>query len=131
MGVTEHAPREATTAPLISRGINSIVEEQQALILLLHEYWSLAVRDEKLREGFVERQGALRDALARALEARHETTGVPLTMPARTLATGIIAMATGLAQARMADPEGVSEDLLGELLSLFYDGLVHRAEGTR
>jgi AcrR family transcriptional regulator len=131
MGVTEHAPRQATTAPLISRGISSIVEEQQALILLLHEYWSLAVRDEKLREGFLERQDALRDALARALEARHETTGVPLTMPARTLATGIIAMATGLAQARMADPEGVSEDLLGELLSLFYDGLVHRAEGTR
>jgi AcrR family transcriptional regulator len=130
MGVTEQAPREAATAPLISRGITSIVEEQQALILLLGEYWSLAVRDEKLRVGYVERQRALRDSLARALEARHRTTGVPLTVPGGALATGIIALATGLAQERIADPEAVPEDLLGELLSLLYDGLVHRAGGN-
>jgi AcrR family transcriptional regulator len=130
MGVTEQAPREAATAPLISRGITSIVEEQQALILLLGEYWSLAVRDEKLRVGYVERQRALRDSLARALEARHRTTGVPLTVPAGALATGIIALAIGLAQERIADPEAVPEDLLGELLSLLYDGLVHRAGGN-
>ena len=130
MGVTEQAPREVATAPLISHGISSIVDEQQALILLLHEYWSLAVRDERLRLGYVERQRALRDQLADALEARHHTTGVPLTVPSGTLATGIIALAVGLAQERIADPEAVPEDLLGELLSLLYDGLVHRAGGS-
>jgi AcrR family transcriptional regulator len=128
MGVTEHAPRETATAPLVSRGVSGFADEQQALVLLLQEYWSLAVRDPALRDAYVKRQRALRERLAEALEARHRTTGVPLTVPAEALATGIIALATGLAQERIADPDGVSDDLLGELLSLFYDGLVHRAE---
>jgi AcrR family transcriptional regulator len=128
MGVTEHAPRETATAPLVSRGVSGFADEQQALVLLLQEYWSLAVRDPALRDAYVKRQRALRERLAEALEARHRTTGVPLTVPAEALATGIIALATGLAQERIADPDGVSDDLLGELLSLLYDGLVHRAE---
>ena len=45
MGVTEHAPRETATAPLVSQGVTSFADEQQALVLLLQEYWSLAVRD--------------------------------------------------------------------------------------
>ena len=128
MGVTEHAPRETETAPLVSRGLSAFADEQQALVLLLQEYWSMAVRDPGLRDAYVERQRALRERLAEALEARHRTTGVPLTIPAEALATGIIALATGLAQDRIADPDGVPDELLGELLSLFYDGLVHRAE---
>jgi AcrR family transcriptional regulator len=127
MGITEHAPREVETAPLISRGVSSFVDEHQALVLLLEEYWALAVRDRRLRRRYVKRQRALREQLANALAARHQTTGVPLTMPAEALATGIASLASGLAQARMADPKGVPEELLGELLSLLYDGLVHRA----
>lgn len=127
MGVTEASPRETPTAPLVSRGLSSFAEEQQALVVLLQEYWSLAVRDDELREDYVERQRVLREHLAAALEARHRTTGVPLTFPAEQLATGIIALATGLTQERIADPEHVPGDLLGELLALLYDGLVHRA----
>jgi AcrR family transcriptional regulator len=130
MGVTENAPREIETAPLISRGISSFVDEQQALILLLQEYWAVAVRDEELRERYLQRQHDLRDHLANALEARHRTTGVRLTVPAGALATGIIALASGLAQERIADPEAVPEELLGELLSLLYDGLVYRTQGN-
>jgi AcrR family transcriptional regulator len=128
IGVTESAPREVATAPLVSRGLSSLVDEQQALVRLIDEYWGLAVRDEQLRKRYVERQRKLRDHLARALEARHRTTGVPLTVPAERLATGIIALATGLAQERIADPEAAPEELLGEMLSLIYDGLVKRAE---
>jgi AcrR family transcriptional regulator len=128
MGVTEHAPRETATAPVVSRGVSSFADEQQALVLLLQEYWSLAVRDPSLRDAYVKRQHALRERLAEALEARHRTTGVPLTFSSEALATGIIALATGLTQERIADPKGVPGDLLGELLSLLYDGLVHRAE---
>ena len=127
MGVTEHAPRETPTAPLVSRGLSTFADEQQALVLLSQEYWSLAVRDPGLRDAYVERQRVLREHLADALEARHRTTGVPLTFPAAALATGIIALATGLTQERIADPKGVPADLLGDLLSLLYDGLVYRA----
>jgi AcrR family transcriptional regulator len=128
IGVTERAPREAETAPVISREVSSFVDEQQALILLLQEYWALAVRDEKLRRRYRQRQRSLRDQLAEALEARHRTTGVALTFPADALATGIIGLASGLAQQRIADPDAVPDELLGELLSLLYDGLVHRAQ---
>jgi AcrR family transcriptional regulator len=131
ISVTERAPREIETAPLISRGISSFADEQQALVLLLQEYWAVAVRDEELRERYVQRQRALRDQLAHALESRHRTTEVPLTLPAEALATGIIGLASGLAQERIADPEAVPEELLGELLSLLYDGLVHRAQERR
>jgi AcrR family transcriptional regulator len=128
MAITEQAPREVETAPVISRGISSFVDEQRALILLLQEYWALAVRDPELRERYAQRQRALRAHLAKALEARHRRTGIALTSTAETLATGIIALASGLAQERIADPEAVPEELLGELLSLLYDGLVHRAQ---
>lgn len=126
IGVTEHAPREVETAPLISHGISSFADEQKALILLLQEYWALAVRDQELRERYLQRQRALRQQLAKALKARHRTTGVALTVSADALATGIIGLATGLAHERLADPEAVPKELLGELLSLLYDGLVHR-----
>jgi AcrR family transcriptional regulator len=128
IGLTESAPREVETAPLVSRGISSLVDEQQALVRLVGEFWGLAVRDDEVRKRYVERQRALREHLARALEARHRTTGVPLTVPAEKLATAIIALATGLAQERIADPEAAPEELLGETLSLIYDGLVRRAE---
>jgi len=128
IGVTESAPREVATAPIISRGLSSLVDEQQALVRLIGEYWGLAVRNEQVRKRYVERQRALREHLARALEARHRTTGVPLTVPAEGLATAIIALATGLAQERIADPEAAPEELLGEMLSLIYDGLVKRSE---
>jgi AcrR family transcriptional regulator len=128
IGVTESAPREVATAPLVSRGMSSLVDEQQALVRLIGEYWGLAVRDKQVRKRYVERQRALRDHLARALEARHRTTGVPLTVPAERLATAIIALTTGLAQERIADPEAAPQELLGEMLSLIYDGLVKRAE---
>jgi AcrR family transcriptional regulator len=127
IGVTEHSPRETETAPVVSRGVTSFADEQQTLILLVQEYWSLAVRDRKLRSAYRKRQRDLRRRLASALEARHRTTGVALTFPADKLATGIVALISGLAQERVADPDAVPDELLGELLSLFYDGLVHRA----
>ena len=128
MGVTEHAPREAATAPLISRGVSSFADEQQALVLLLHEYWSLAVRDDDLRVALRGAPGIAACTPRAGALSPARTTGVPLTVPAESLAAGIIALATGVAQERIADPAGVSEDLLGEMLSLLYDGLVHRAE---
>jgi uncharacterized protein (TIGR02246 family) len=128
MQVTETAPREHETAPTVSRGTAELVNAEPELILLTHEYWSLAVRQPQLLKRYVERQRSLTEALARALESRHETSGVPLTYPAGKLAAAIIALTNGLAMDRIADPEAVPSELLGETLALIYDGLVHRAE---
>ena len=105
-----------------------VVDEQRELFLLIHEYWSLAVREPELRERYLERVQALREAVARSLEARHEHMGVPLTVDVHELATGMSALANGLAEARIVDPDSVPPDLLGEMLDLIYEGLAARAQ---
>jgi hypothetical protein len=67
--------------------------------------------------------------MARALEARHATTGVPLTYPAERLATGILCLAAGIAMQAMVEPAAAPDELFGELLGLLYDGLAARARG--
>ena len=84
------------------------------------------MRDPKLRPGFARRQSVLRKALAGALEARHATVGVPLSYPAERLAMAIIALANGLAMTALAEPGAVSDQLLGEILDLLYEGLAAR-----
>jgi AcrR family transcriptional regulator len=127
MELTRTAPAESATAPDVSRGLGDLLEGQRELILLMHEYWSAAVRDEALRSRYVERQAALRAALAEALATRHERTGVPLTIPAEDLATAFIALAQGLSLEALADPGGIRKGLYGDILSLVYEGLAARA----
>jgi len=45
MQITETAPKEHETAPTVSRGTANLVDAEPELILLTHEYWSLAVRE--------------------------------------------------------------------------------------
>src|SRR3954471_8130643 len=127
MGLTESASREEETAGAVGRGVAAVADEERDLGLVTQGDWALGVRDPALRSRFVERQRELRAGLARALEARHRTTGVPLTVPAERLAAAIFALASGLALDRLVDPEAIPEDLLGETLSLLYDGLAARA----
>jgi len=124
--VTETAPADTPTAGAVSEGLVRLVREQRDLIMLLFEHWALAVRDPKLRPGFARRQSVLRKALAGALEARHATVGVPLSYPAERLAMAIIALANGLAMTALAEPGAVSDQLLGEILDLLYEGLAAR-----
>jgi AcrR family transcriptional regulator len=127
MRLTETAPADVPTAGAVSRGLARLVRDQGDLIMLLFEYWALAVRDPDLRPAFSERQKLLRNALARALEARHATTGIALAYPAERLATAILALANGLAMTALAEPDAIPEPLLGEILDLIYDGLAARS----
>jgi AcrR family transcriptional regulator len=127
MRLTETAPADQPTAALVSQGLARLIAEQAPLILLLFEHWAAAVRDPALREAFNERQHALQALLARALEARHETTGLPPAYPTERSAIAILALATGLAMNKLVDPEGTPDELHGEILDLLYDGLAYRA----
>ncbi len=129
MRITEDAPSEVETAPLVSQGMAELIREQPALVLLMFEHWSLATRDPKLRGSFNDRQSELRGAMAHALEARHATTGVPLTYPAERLATGILCLAAGIAMEALVEPAATPDELFGEILGLLYDGLAARARG--
>lgn len=121
------APGDAPTAGVISESIARLARDQRDIVLLLQEQWARAARDPREREAYVERQTTIRDVLARALEARHAATGVPLTYPAERLAGAILALATGLTQEALVDPEAAPDELLGEMLDLIYDGLAARS----
>jgi AcrR family transcriptional regulator len=127
MTITETAPARAATAPLISEGLARLVREQPEVLLVLFEQWALAVRDPQLRPAYLARQAMLRDTLARALRARHTTTGVPLTYPAERLASAVLALAHGLAMEALVDPFGIPDELFGDVLQLLYEGLEARA----
>jgi AcrR family transcriptional regulator len=129
MRITEDASSEVETAPLVSQGMAELIRDQPAVLLLMFEHWSLAMRDPKLRGGFIRRQSELRGAMARALEARHATTGVPLTYPAERLATGILCLGAGIAMEALVDPAATPDELFGEILGIIYDGLAARARG--
>lgn len=129
MRITEDAPPDVETGPVVSRGMAELTRGQPELLLLMFEHWSMAVRDPKLRQDYSRRQSELRAAMARALEARHATTGVALTYPAERLATGILCLGAGIAMEALVDPAAAPDELFGELLGIIYDGLAARARG--
>jgi AcrR family transcriptional regulator len=127
LDILENATWDDETIRTAGRGLIGVVDDQRELFLLIEEYRLLAVREPELRGRYLDRIRALRDALARALEARHEQMGIPLTVGAQDLATGMAALANGLAAVRIVDPESVPDNLLGEMLDLVQEGLAARA----
>jgi AcrR family transcriptional regulator len=128
MEVTRTAPAQTATAPTVSRGLADLFAGRRELLVLVQEYWALALRSEPVRRRYRRRQEALTKTLADALRARHHETGVPLTLPAESLATVFIALAQGLAIEAILRPDATDPELYGEVLSLVYDGIASRAK---
>ena len=105
------------------------LSDAREALLLEREYWSLAIRDQKLRARYVARQTELREALTRALEARARHLGTPdLRMPAEDVARVVMSISGGLAVDDLVEPGSVRPDLLGEAFALIYAGLVASAQ---
>ncbi len=126
------APADQDMAPEASQRFLEVLERERETILLDHEYWSLATRDRELRARYAKRQAELRSALANALEARAKQLGAPrFSTPAGEVATAYLALANGLALAKLIDSEAVPDHLLGEMYALIYAGLLARAQQGR
>lgn len=87
---------------------------------LLAEYFALSHHDPDRREGLRLRRQEARDAVARAMTRVAETTEIRLPLPAPDLATVLFALSNGMAMESAIDPEGVSDDLLGSVLTLMF-----------
>jgi AcrR family transcriptional regulator len=127
--LAEAAPAEQATEDEVSRNLSALLDQERDLVLLFHEYSAMAVRDPRLRERYVKRNVMLRNGLARSFEARLGAMGVPLAVSSQELATAVIALADGLSIEQLTEPEVVSEELFGQVLSLIMDGLAARAKG--
>jgi hypothetical protein len=111
-----------------TRAFAQQLDGEREALLLEREYWSLAIRDPELRARYAERQTELRDAMARALEARARHLGTPdLPMPAEDVARMVMSIIGGLSVDELIEPGSVRADLLAETLAIVYAGLVARA----
>jgi AcrR family transcriptional regulator len=119
------APPERDMSLEATREFARQLDDAREALLLEREYWSLAIRDRKLRKRYVARQTELREALARALEARARHLGTPdLPMLAEDVARVVMSIGGGLAVDDLVEPGSVRPDLLGEAFALIYAGLV-------
>jgi AcrR family transcriptional regulator len=122
------SPTDRDVTAELSRRLSTLLEQNRDTVLLFHEYTALAVRDSALAERYAERGAVFREEVARAIEARFEALGVPLSMPAEDLATVVMSLVIGLSVEQLTEPDAVSEDLLGRVLSVMEAGMAHEAE---
>ena len=128
VALLESAPPDRDMSVEASREFARRLTSRRDAVLLDREYWSLAIRDPELRARYGERQRALREALAGALEARTRHLGTPdLPMPAEDVARIVMSIMGGLAIDELIEPGSVHAELLGDALALIYAGLVARA----
>ena len=75
--------------PLVSREVNSVVDEERQIHLLTNEYWSLAARDPELGARYAERQRALRELIAQALVDASKATSLKVPLVVRLEGTNV------------------------------------------
>ncbi len=95
------------------------------------EFWAHAVRDPDLRPRFAIPFSAVRVALGRIVERHAREAGIELPVPAEQVGTAIKALGNGIALEKIADPDGVPDELLGVALAIFARGLEAGAEPQR
>jgi AcrR family transcriptional regulator len=86
--------------------------------VLLLEFWTYAVRDERLRQELAAHHERLVRELAKAIEASARALNATLKRPAIYLARAGTAMSLGVTLERLLDPQGVPETLLETMLVL-------------
>ncbi len=92
--------------------------------LLYFEFWAYGARNPALREEFTKRRLAIQELIAEGIERRCAELGIEIPMAAEQLAVGVGALINGLAFERAIDPESVSEELFGLIVSRLIVGLL-------
>jgi AcrR family transcriptional regulator len=101
----------------------AILDEQPELYVLLIEFWTLWVRDPKLRPEHAQRFAALRQAVGDLIAGEIRRTGSSLRVPPEQVGAAVVALADGLALQRLADPKATPDDLLASLLEALIPAL--------
>jgi AcrR family transcriptional regulator len=106
----------------------AFLREEPDFFPLYVEFWAAAIRDPKLRRRFAARLGAFRDTFASQIEQGADAAGVELP-PGFAQRFGIVinALGNGMALEKLADPDGVPDELLGDALALIFEGLARLA----
>jgi AcrR family transcriptional regulator len=122
------APADGTPSVALSASLSRLVASERPIVLLLHEFTLAAARDPEIAALHRKRHATRRSFLASVLAARHEQTGVSLTIAPDQLAEAFLALADGLALRSIIEPNAIPPTLFSDTAGLVYDGLVLRAE---
>jgi AcrR family transcriptional regulator len=98
----------------------AFVEREPELVLLFVEFWAYAVRDPEVRPQVARRLATVRETITRLITRAADEFDLELAIPAEQLAIAVDALADGIARQKLADPDAVPDELLGNALSLLF-----------
>jgi AcrR family transcriptional regulator len=102
----------------------AFLENNPQFFPLFIEFWGLAVRDADLRRELTGRIQGFRDSVANLMRRDAAELGIELPgEAARSLATVVNGMGTGLALYMLADPKSVPRGLFSDTLALLFEAL--------
>jgi AcrR family transcriptional regulator len=114
------APAEARLSEGADRTVSSLREEREWSLLYL-EFAAYAARNARFRRKFERRLRVVHEAMVQMVEALAGDS-VQLPLPAERLALGIAALVDGVAFGKLLQPQGIPDELLGQMLGLLWRG---------
>lgn len=105
----------------------TMIEREPELLLLFMEFWAYGVRDARVRPKVAARFAQMRRLLTTLIADGARELDLQLELPAEHLAVAIDALADGIARQKLADPEAVPDELMGEVVALLLAGATRQA----
>jgi AcrR family transcriptional regulator len=109
----------------------TMVQREPELLLLFVEFWAYGVRDRRMRPRVAARFAHVRAMLTQLIAEATREFDLELRLPAEQLAVAIDALADGIARQKLADPEAVPDELMGDVLALLFDAASRPARSGR
>jgi AcrR family transcriptional regulator len=122
--VGEAADTPGGTQEAASERFAKFVREDPDWPLLYFEFWAYAARNPGLRKEFSKRRRSIQKTLAEMIERQCAEAGVRLPIAPEHVAVALGALIDGLAFERVIDPDSISDELFGLLISRVLSGLV-------
>jgi AcrR family transcriptional regulator len=108
----------------------TMIEREPEALLLFMEFWAYGVRDAGVRPKVAARFAQMREVLTMLIAEGARDFDLELTIPAEHLAVAIDALADGIARQKLADPDAVPDELMGDVLGLLLSAVTRPAGGT-
>lgn len=130
----EEAARRGTISERARGGAQqwmSIVGREPSLLMLFAEFWAYAARDPRVRDRVAAQFARVRGMLTRVIADGAREFDLELLLPAEQIALAVDALADGIARQKLADPEAVPDNLMGNVLSLLFSAASRPRTDTR
>jgi AcrR family transcriptional regulator len=106
----------------------TMIEREPEALLLFMEFWAYGVRDEQMRPKVAARFAQARRVLTSLIADGVRDFDLELSIPAEQLAVAIDALADGIARQKLADPDAVPDELMGNVISLLLTAVTRPAQ---